>query len=688
MLPRIRQSLPPYLSPELIAAALLLVLGAALRLYALGEIPPGLHQDEAASGYAAWSLLNYGIDRHGFSWPVLFVDTGSGKSVLYSYLAMPFIALGGLNVAVLRIPMALAGITALFLIWRIGAQAGGRGFALLLLLLLAFNAWHLMASRWAMEANLLPFLLLLSVYFLARPDRPRLLIQALAVITLSLTVYAYGTAYALAPILLGLVFSWLLLNRLADWRRLAVLAALALTVTLPIILMLIVNTFDLDSLVMLGVSIPRVPGTPRYEFTSLLFTSPGEGILANTLALAAMLLGGADTSPRPTSALPGFGALPPFALLLSLVGIGLVLYRAKTRQDYGIHLLVVFWFAAALLIALLTEVNIQRINAIWLPALYLMALGVFTICRPRRPLLYIVAAVYVAYSSLFAYHYFRDYNTIAADIFNAGLEKALHRSVAAAGDAVIALHIPDLPNLTAIYPMFYLQIPPDQYRDTTVIARPNVEKRPILAYGQFVFVSPLTAEPDGFSRRLLQSGGIDLDSVAHHILTAQDAAKIDTPHLLIEPYGQHYYIYNPSVPAAAIARGLLLPASRPAVSEPPAAYARFNIYRRDNALTYYKENCTAYDTRAKFFLHIIPAHAADLPAAQPELGFANRDFWFGGHGALYGNNCWAIVPLPDYPIAAIKTGQFIAGKGELWRVEFPAEKQPGSGPANPPSPTG
>ncbi len=673
MLPRIRQSLPPSLSPELIAAALLLVLAAALRFYALAEIPPGLHQDEAAAGYAAWSLLNYGIDRHGFSWPVLFVDTGSGKSVLYSYLAMPFIALGGLNVAVLRIPMVLAGITALFLMWRIGAQAGGRAFALLLLLLLAFNAWHLIASRWAMEANLLPFLLLLSVYFLARPDRARLLIQSLAVIALSLTVYAYGTAYALAPLLLALVFSWLLLNRLADWRRLAVLAALALTVTLPIILMLIVNTFDLDSLVALGVSIPRVPATPRYEFTSLLFTSSRDGILANTLALAAMLMGGADTSPRPTSALPGFGALPPFAILLSLVGIGFALYRAKTRQDYGIHLLVVLWFAAALLVALLTEVNIQRINAIWLPALYLLALGIFIICRPR-PLFYAVAAVYVAYSSLFVYHYFRDYNAIAADIFNAGLERALHRAVAAAGDAVIAVHIPDLPNLTAIYPLFYLQIPPDQYRDTTVIARPNVEKRPILAYGQFVFVSPLTEEPSGFYWKLLQSGGIDLDSVAHHILTAPDAAKLDAQHLLMEQYNQHYYIYDLSVPPAAIARGPLRPASRPAVSEPPAVQAPFHIYRQDNALTYYKENCTAYDTRAKFFLHIIPANAAALPASRPELGFANRDFYFGEHGALYGRNCWAVVPLPDYPIAAIKTGQFIAGKGELWQVELPTGK--------------
>ena len=674
MLQRLRQPLPAAPSRELlalIAAALLLALGAALRLYALGEIPPGLHKDEATAGYEAWALLNYGIDRNGFSWPVLFIDNAASKSVLYSYLTMPFIALGGLNALVLRIPMALAGILALFLMWKIGMQAGGRGFALLVLLLLTFNSWHLMASRWALEVNLLPFLLLLSVYFLARPDRDRLLIQALAVSTLSLSVYAYGTAYALAPLLLALVFSWLLLNRLADWRRLAVLAALSLTVTLPIILMLMVNTFDLDSIVALGVSIPRGPGPQRYELNSLLFRNPDEGIFANIPAVTAMLLGGADVSQNPTSALPGFGALPPFAILLSLVGFGVALYRAKRHQDYGIHLLVAFWFVAALLVALLTQVNIQRMNAIWLPALYLMALGIFTACRPR-PLLYAVAAIYLAFSSVFVYQYFRNYSALAAEVFNVGLDAALQRAVGAAGDAVIAVHIPEFPSLAAVYPLFYLQIPPPQYLEKGVIAGPYTAFYPTRAYGQFVFVSPLRAGPDSFYRRLLQSGGINLDTVAHHILTAREAAELDANQLLMERYGQYYYIYDPSIPPAAIARGPLQPAARPPVSEPPSAYARFNIYQQDNALTYYKAPCNAYDTREPFFLHLIPARAADLPADRQPLGFANRDFRFNEYGALYGPNCWAVIPLPDYPIAAIKTGQFIAGKGELWRAEFPA----------------
>ena len=92
---------------ERIAAALLLILGAALRLCALGALPFGLNQDEASAGYEAFALLTAGIDRCGKSWPVLFISWGSGQNVLMSYLAIPFIALCGLNEWTLLLPNAL-----------------------------------------------------------------------------------------------------------------------------------------------------------------------------------------------------------------------------------------------------------------------------------------------------------------------------------------------------------------------------------------------------------------------------------------------------------------------------------------------------------------------------------------------------------------------------------------------------
>ena len=104
----------------------------------------------------------------------------------------------------------------------------------------------------------------------------------------------------------------------------------------------------------------------------------------------------------------------------------------------------------------------------------------------------------------------------------------------------------------------------------------------------------------------------------------------------------------------------------------PVAQSHFDLYLRDNALTYLKEPCDEGDTDARFFLHIIPTSLADLPAAAREHGFANLDFHFTDHGAYAGDICVATRDLPDYPIERIRTGQHVSGEGPIWGVEFPA----------------
>ncbi len=107
---------------------------------------------------------------------------------------------------------------------------------------------------------------------------------------------------------------------------------------------------------------------------------------------------------------------------------------------------------------------------------------------------------------------------------------------------------------------------------------------------------------------------------------------------------------------------------------PPVAQSHFDLYLRDNALTYLKAPCAAGDTHARFFLHITPVNHADLPAPNRERGFANLDFHFADHGAYAGGICAATIDLPNYPIDRIHTGQFVSGEGSLWRVEFPAAR--------------
>ena len=106
----------------------------------------------------------------------------------------------------------------------------------------------------------------------------------------------------------------------------------------------------------------------------------------------------------------------------------------------------------------------------------------------------------------------------------------------------------------------------------------------------------------------------------------------------------------------------------------PAARGVFDLYRRDKELVYLRESCVAGDTAAGFFLHIIPGDVADLPAGRRAAGFANLDFAFDRYGGRFDARCLAAVPLPEYPIKTIRTGQYVAGQGEVWAVELPLER--------------
>ena len=105
----------------------------------------------------------------------------------------------------------------------------------------------------------------------------------------------------------------------------------------------------------------------------------------------------------------------------------------------------------------------------------------------------------------------------------------------------------------------------------------------------------------------------------------------------------------------------------------PAARADFALYIQDNRLIYLRETCAAADTAAAFFLHILPADVSDLPAERQAAGFANWDFDFARWGGSFDGKCLAAVPLPDYPVKEIRTGQVQAEQGESWAVELMVE---------------
>ena len=110
-----------------------------------------------------------------------------------------------------------------------------------------------------------------------------------------------------------------------------------------------------------------------------------------------------------------------------------------------------------------------------------------------------------------------------------------------------------------------------------------------------------------------------------------------------------------------------------AASRIPDVRAAFDLHLDEEArtLTYVKEPCALSDIERRFFAHIRPASVGDLLEDRRLLGFDNLDFKFLTRGVVFDGKCAAILPLPEYEIADVRTGQFVSGEGEVWEATVP-----------------
>jgi 4-amino-4-deoxy-L-arabinose transferase-like glycosyltransferase len=463
------------LSHEAASAAILLLLGCILRLAFIGAVPVGLNQDEASAGYDAWAILNYGIDRCGNRLPVLLESWGSGQNVLYSLICIPFIALLGLSEFSLRLPMALFGCVTLFVFWRLARRQRGRLFGLTALFALAVCPWHIMASRWALESNLLPGMLLLGIYLIEVSRRHEwALVGAAAVLSLSL--YAYGTAFFFLPPFL--IYAVVHLRH--DLRARSFFCALAVFViiALPITLCQLINALGASEFTLFGLTITKLTES-RQSATSVFGGGGLSAVGENIRALGKILLTGSDGLVY--NALDGWGLFYPVGLPLAIIGFA---SSAALRRDYKREGLLRAALVISLAAGCLISVNINRINMLWLPMAYFASVGMYIILRAIKQWSALVIAAGLVCLCLFVNSYKQEFYDSPSAYYFPGLGSAIEYAEAQEPESVF---ISTDVNAPYIFALFYTETPPQEFIDSVSYINPNGAFRAVSSFGHFTF---------------------------------------------------------------------------------------------------------------------------------------------------------------------------------------------------------
>ena len=403
---------------------IILAIGVFARTWEYASLPPGLNVDEASIGTEAYYLYKFGMDRYGMTYPVHLTSWGSGQNALYAYLLIPFVALKGVNAFAVRLPMMLAGILSMPLIFIAGRKLLGNKFALLAMFFMAISPWHIVNSRWAVESNIMPFLFLVGFTALTLADTKNWWFL-ISCIFFALCLYAYGTAYAGVPVFLLLTVPILLKLKRISLNQVIAGAVVFLLLAFPIGLFLAVNTFKLETMHLGVITIPRLPVEARYETMAAVFgESPFAAIAENARIMFDVLWNQSDAFPW--NFVEPFGYFYKYTFPLVLVGFILTLPFKFIKENRVERWLIAVWMLAAFVVGIVHPVNLTRFNLVFTPILLCVAL-LFLDLETRLPRIIPAAVnVFLVAFILFnrAYHG-EEYKKVTSAIFNEGIISAI-----------------------------------------------------------------------------------------------------------------------------------------------------------------------------------------------------------------------------------------------------------------------
>lgn len=215
----------------------IIILSIFLRFWQLGNIPVSPDWDEAALGYNAYSILKTGKDEYGTFLPRVMRSFDDYKPPLYTYLAVPAVAVFGLSTWSVRLPSAVMGVLAVIGTYYLVEELFKKRktyISLLTSLLLAISPWHLQFSRIAFEANSGVTLNIwgLVAFFKGLTSIPWM---AFSAFLFGLSLYAYHSERVFVPLLLLLVTVLWRKELFADKKKVVIGILIGLITVAPLI---------------------------------------------------------------------------------------------------------------------------------------------------------------------------------------------------------------------------------------------------------------------------------------------------------------------------------------------------------------------------------------------------------------------------------------------------------------------
>ena len=476
----LKEKLKTYSKTDLVLI-LILIIGILIRIVGIDKMPNALNCDEASSAYEAYSMLNYGIDRNGNQLPAFLVSWGGGQNVLLSYLMIPFIKILGLNMLAIRLPMAILGCISLIIMYLLLKKIGNKKLAIIGLAFFAICPWHVMKSRWALESNLFPDLILIFAYLLIKglEDKNKILYY-LAFVVAGLSAYSYGTSYYFLPVFLIPLLIVLIKKEKITIKQAIISLAIVGTVSLPVILYVIINTFGLEQIDLPFLTVPKLEVNRYKELTSIFSTAFLKESLRNFIMGLTIIV--FQTDGLPWNSVRYFGIIYLFSIIFTVLGF-INSVKKKKFVEVKYNYLFNIWFIVSIILTIICEPNINRINIIMIPIIYYTIIGIYIIVDNLKKVSIVVLILYIISFGLFSYKYFTE------DCEQYGNFQGHLQEVIEYVDKIEnrEIHITSSIHSNYIYVLYYTKYDTRDFVETVEYENEYVQFKNVLSFGKYHF---------------------------------------------------------------------------------------------------------------------------------------------------------------------------------------------------------
>lgn len=389
--------------------------------------------DEAMTAINAKAIADTGKDIYGTSFPVYFnAWQYTGQSAMLTYIMAICIQLFGASTISVRLPLLIISIISLFVMYDFCKRIfKNSNISLVILALLAICPWHIMQSKWSLDCNLFPHFMLMSVYLLYIGLSNKKILY-ISMLMFALTMYTYGLSIYVVPLFLIALAVYLIINKKVTVKDLIICILIYIAVSMPIILMYIVNFFRLEDIQIGPITIQYFKNAVRTNDMLLFSNNILQTLVHNINNLIKIIFIQYDK--LPWNGIEEFGTIYSFSLIFFIIGL---IYLIKKNSDFNntSSYIIKIWLIASIILGLnISDVNINRLNIIWYPMLILTGYGIYKVCasvKNDKKIIYMIALIYCILFISFNYKYYTNHINIIETSFcwSNGIKTAIEYSI-------------------------------------------------------------------------------------------------------------------------------------------------------------------------------------------------------------------------------------------------------------------